>query len=995
MPRSFDGGTHLLRIGRLDEHLRSGALFPRWIPELLLGNGYPVFNYYAPSTYYLVELFHLIGLDLYHAFILSFCVLVLAGALGVYFLALDTYNRPAIGRWAALLAAAAYLYSPYLMTNVYIRGAIAEVGALALLPWIFWSVRRLFYAEHPGRYVLAVALSLGGLALTHNITLLFVPPILIGYMIIHWQRCGRDWPRFWWAMTSLLLAMGISAFFWLPLILERGFLSERAYLIAKNAWLPMSMWTWENAFDLGLFYAHTFARPIRIGLVSVVMGLAGFFLAGRKDAEWIYLLVVALVAAIFGGQWALPIWVSNDILPIAQFPWRLLSIITLFLSVLTGGMVLKLPQGHPRQWTSVAASLALIMFIVITGQPRLDWIDLFSAKSLDVSTAVAVQLEIDRGIETGAQGISSLHEYRPKWAGESLTLEAQPASTESELAITLQSGNAFDLSMTTIGAIETPLRFATFYFPGWEVLLDNEVPLQTYPSTSLGLLTVDLPAGEHSVTVHWVGTTTQKVAGMLSLVALVVLAWVVWRRQWMRGLIVVPLFFIAFGLAAAFISPAVEPIRPPVEPLQTASLTLLGYRLQQQSSDTLTIYPYWQVTDAAPPDLQIHWQVEDQEDQVLAELRSLPYYNAVRAGNWPIGTVVDDAIRIPLPAGMNAGSYQITLQLEDSTGVVLSGQATLGEFSLASTIPASAPPTNLMEANVAEATMGDAAILHGYDVDVRHGTARSTQNDLLALEAGDYLEYTLTWSGYDPVDRNYHAFVHLTDQTGQPIAQEDHLPGPLFQPPRLWNQVNRRPDVYLLRIPDDTPGGLYQPLVGMYDYDTLDRLPVSVPGEEMPRDDARLAAVKIVQPQPPTPAKKVTADFGDLTTLIGYDLVLPETDLHPGERFDLTLHFRANTTTPVDYTRFVQVYDPALGMAAQYDSLPQNGGNPTWSWLEDEIVVDHVQLQIADDAQPGVYPIYVGFYDRAENGARLPVTDGNGTLIPESWYPVAEITVAP
>jgi hypothetical protein len=80
---------------------------------------------------------------------------------------------------------------------------------------------------------------------------------------------------------------------------------------------------------------------------------------------------------------------------------------------------------------------------------------------------------------------------------------------------------------------------------------------------------------------------------------------------------------------------------------------------------------------------------------------------------------------------------------------------------------------------------------------------------------------------------------------------------------------------------------------------------------------------------------------------------------------------------------------------AQYDSLPQDGGNPTWSWLEDEIVVDHVQLQVADDAQPGSYPIYVGFYDRAENGARLPVTDGDGTLIPESWYPVAEITVAP
>ena len=484
---------------------------------MLLGHGYPVFNYYAPSTYYLVELFHLIGIDLGAAFMLSFCLLALAGAVGVYFLALDTYNRPIIGRWAALIAAVAYLYSPYLMTNVYIRGAIAEVGALALLPWIFWSVRRIFYADHPGRYVLPVAFSLGGLALTHNITLLFVPPVLIGYMIIHWQRTGWDRRRLGWAVVSLLLAMGVSAFFWLPLILERGFLSERAYLIAKNAWLPMSMWTWENVFDMGLFYAHNFERPIRIGFVSLVIAVAGFLLAGRKDAEWIYLLAVALVAAIFGGKWALPIWTSNDILPIAQFPWRLLSIITLFLSVLTGGLVLRLPQAGPRRWISPGVSLALIAFFIVTGQPRLDWIDLFSTRTLDVSTPVAAQLEIDRGIETGAQGISSLHEYRPKWAGETLTLEAQPQNPDAPLSITLASGNAFDLSMTTVATEETPFRLQTFYFPGWEVLLDGETRLDTYPSTSLGLLTVDLPAGEHAVEVRWAGTTIHRVSAIISL----------------------------------------------------------------------------------------------------------------------------------------------------------------------------------------------------------------------------------------------------------------------------------------------------------------------------------------------------------------------------------------------------------------------------------------------------------------------------------------------
>ncbi|MCB0186762.1 MAG: hypothetical protein KDE31_20990, partial [Caldilineaceae bacterium] len=61
LPMTHDGATHLLRIGRLDEHLRNGYIFPRWIPDLILGHGYPVLNYYAAGTYYLVESFHLLG----------------------------------------------------------------------------------------------------------------------------------------------------------------------------------------------------------------------------------------------------------------------------------------------------------------------------------------------------------------------------------------------------------------------------------------------------------------------------------------------------------------------------------------------------------------------------------------------------------------------------------------------------------------------------------------------------------------------------------------------------------------------------------------------------------------------------------------------------------------------------------------------------------------------------------------------------------------------
>ena len=50
-------------------------------------------------------------------------------------------------RWPALVAATAYMYAPYLLTNLYVRAAIAEVGAQAWLPWMFRRTRRLLNAE--------------------------------------------------------------------------------------------------------------------------------------------------------------------------------------------------------------------------------------------------------------------------------------------------------------------------------------------------------------------------------------------------------------------------------------------------------------------------------------------------------------------------------------------------------------------------------------------------------------------------------------------------------------------------------------------------------------------------------------------------------------------------------------------------------------------------------------------------------------------------------
>lgn len=93
-------------------------------------------------------------------------------------------------------------------------------------------------------------------------------------------------------------------------------------------------------------------------------------------------------------------------------------------------------------------------------------------------------------------------------------------------------------------------------------------------------------------------------------------------------------------------------------------------------------------------------------------------------------------------------------------------------------------------------------------------------------QAGALLYVTLLWEGRDRVDQNYKVFVHLIDGDGQLVAQQDSEPRNGLRPTTTWVPEESITDHVGLWLPLDLPPGQYQLLVGMYDAETLERLPV-------------------------------------------------------------------------------------------------------------------------------------------------------------------------
>jgi hypothetical protein len=963
---SADGATHLMRTALLVNHWQHGALYPRWIPELVTGLGYSVFNYYAPGAYYLTGAIQLSGATLAHSTVLVFILFVVAGGLGMYLLARDLFGTD--NPWPALLAGVAYMYAPYLLANVYVRGAIAEVGAQALLPWVLWCGRRLLTTNRPAAWIAPFALSLGALAVTHTITLIIFPPFLLGYLVAVWRQHGHRPTKLGWVVAAIVAAMGISAFFWIPLIGESNYLRQDAFGISIEIFVPENLWRWQEFLDFRLVYEYTFDVPYQLGLVQITLAVVGLFFVRRWNPEWLYLLLATLFTCFAIGAWTEPIWLNNRLLLAVQFPWRLLAIVSLTLPLFTSALVWRI--SDPRR--QAFATLVLTLVVIAANMPRVGWMGTLETENGAMPLPAIARHESI----TGQLGTGPTREFMPKWnEGDVTYLPESPQFAMTDADISLRRADAYGLELNIVSSSGGPLRFTNFYFPGWQATLDNATPLEPYPDTNLGLLAVDLPPGDATLHLANPGTELQHWATWLTLATLAALVVLLWRVRgyWLLGVFAL---LLLVGGGAQMQTPEPTHVQPPERPLHTDELTLLGYRIQQDGAARLLIYPTWYVHKTPQPDLRVGWELRDRAGNMVNLTATLPYFNSQRASNWPPGAIVDDAYELLLPPGTPAGAYQLAVQLYSpdmhlETAPILIGTV---ELQAAPEIDESVAPNNQVSLR-----FGDAIRLVGYDLHISQQEDSST--DVTIVHPGDALEYTLFWAADAPPAEDYHGFVHLVDAQGNAIAQMDHLPGSIFHPPMTWDIAHIRPDTYTVRVPENTPNGLLWPTVGLYSFDTKQRLS-AVDETGQPIGEAfRLPPVKVYgENLSVAPQHVANVTLGEDIMLLGYDLVLPGSAVQPGDQFTLTLYYQGRSAIDTDLTQFIHLFDPVLGMVAQHDSPPLRGANPTYTWQPGEIVVDQIPLQVSSDAIPGLYTLGVGMYNPLD-GIRVPATDAEGKTL--------------
>jgi len=1016
LPCTHDNVLHYYRITAIDAAWRQGWVFSRWVPNLALGYGYPFFNFREPLPYLAGALLYQTGLSLPLVLGLLYAASFIAAAWGAYVLARDLF-----GAYAGWIAALAYGLGPYLLLDALRRGNMPESVALALLPWLMVTFRRIILGGGRGPFLASVLL-LAALFLSHNISSLLFAPLLGGYVILlAWVYHARKaWP---WAFAAAFLGVMLTAWFWFPALTEQSTVQLHLSRTTRNNDFHYNFATWqEMLFTLPTPYDPDFLNPpmrVPLGVVQTALAVAGVVIGWRRArirgdsqdaadvrANEVRLSVVFFALAALAYLWmsspgSVWLWEAFPMLSFIQFPWRLVGRALLPVSLLASAAFTAFPSSRlPSPVYRLPFYIALLLFAFFS------WPDTYPPKGYCAMDTHPDMADLYAYEQEGWMGVDPEGSYFPVW------VEVQPTATALADAFARgEEPERLDRDALPDGArvlaadyrplrasvtLETPAafqaRWLSFYFPGWRVDIDG-APVTVAPEEDTGLLTFAVPAGKHTLNVHFRTTPARRWVSLVSVAALLVFGLAAWRINATAGapnssqaedslatrhsplasLWALALFaIITLALKLLLVDQVANPLRR--SRLATGALPEVTTPLPQPFAGGLALLGY----DSASRELSADGEAQIDLLWQARETPAVEYYAVVLLTGadgryWsPAGTLrprgyeptppttmwlpgqyaYDPHIVQPLP-GTPPGEYNIVVGLFD--------KATLAPASVLGADGNPAGPDLTLGALVITSpqTQPD---LRALDVPADAVLRRCGALGLWAMTAdrvraapGEIVGLRWVWEATETPQSAWLAQLTLLDAAGN-AERAWALPlSAAWWPTDRWSAGERWVGRPVIRLPGGLESARYRLAVRLSGCDAaLAEVPLDV------------AAPERVW-QAPDGLLSAGADFGGEVRLLGYalDPAMPVA----GETLTVQLAWQALAEMEASYRVFVHLIGADGRVLAQSDGEPLNWTRPTTGWAVGEVVVETRTLAVPATLPAGQAVLRVGLY--LPNGPRL------------------------
>ena len=538
---AHDAPHSVFFLTEFDAALRDGVWYPGWGTDHALGYGYPTFVLYSPLAYYGAEVFLLLGAGHVAAVKWIWALATVGAGLAMY-----VYVRRVLGRLPGLLAAVVYVYAPYHLVDLYVRAALAEYCAFVWMPLALLAFHNLAEKATARRLALA-GLAYGALWLTHNVTAIAFTPLLAAYVLFRLlaeqaaspstagstHGLGKVVGRAAAALGAAALGVGIAAALILPNLLERRYIAQeqwvgQGYNYAQHFVYPFQLLSGSWGYDPAL-PGPADGMSFQLGVVPVVLGLAATVFALRDNrpakerALVLFFAGATLLVVVFMLPLSAPVWNLLPIASLIQFPWRLLAVTTVAMAILASAVVVQ-AKGIGQGTEPSRGHWGLLILVVVLASFTYTLPEYTPVPDLAEGPLLVLKFEREY---PDMVGMTAWTQEQPSDSplveqylagGPLVTAEAPAPGAQVEM---IRTGGASD-EMWVRSEGGTALRFYSYYFPGWRVYVDGErLPdSELRPETVYGLLTVDVPPGEHRVLLRWGDTPVRTVGKAVTVVCL-------------------------------------------------------------------------------------------------------------------------------------------------------------------------------------------------------------------------------------------------------------------------------------------------------------------------------------------------------------------------------------------------------------------------------------------------------------------------------------------
>jgi len=347
---------HLLRIDGIKIGLENGVFPVKIHPMLAADYGYAAGVFYGDALLYFPAVLRLLGMPVQNAYQVFVFTINIATVLIAYYCFRKIFQSNKLG----LIGTMIYTLSLYRLLNLYTRAAVGEYCAMIFLPLIFLGLYNIFTQNNNKpcwKLAIMPALGLTGIIHTHILSCEMVAIFILLTCIVLIKKTIQ--PK---VLLSLLLTVAFT------LLINAGFIIPFVdYYFTEEFVINSSEWGGTSVQNIGLYFAQIFSifQEGTGGTWSTAAGIQdefnpglgvtlslGFFVCiyylltttkeERKHSEFNFILFsfIGSALAICMSSYLFP-WdaIANScglgtaLVSSLQFPWRFLSIGTVFLTI--------------------------------------------------------------------------------------------------------------------------------------------------------------------------------------------------------------------------------------------------------------------------------------------------------------------------------------------------------------------------------------------------------------------------------------------------------------------------------------------------------------------------------------------------------------------------------------------------------------------------------------------------------------------------------------